>query len=164
MGPFYCPGDRKVYLDLDFFRELRERFQAPGDFAEAYVIAHEIGHHVQNLMGTSTVRPADCWRTRARPKPMRFPLWSSCRPTATPASGRIMPTAPATSSKRVTSRKRWPPQPPSATTRLQKQARGYVMPDTFTHGTSAQRVRWFRTGLETGDIQSCETFAANPEL
>jgi predicted metalloprotease len=157
MGPFYCPGDRRVYLDLSFFQELSQRFGAPGDFARAYVIAHEIGHHVQNLLGllpkvqeaqrsmgkseanTLQVRvelQADClagvWANRAQAK------WNFIEPGDVEAA---MQTASAIGDDR-----------------LQRQSQGYVVPDSFTHGSSAQRTRWFMTGHKTGDIASCDTF------
>lgn len=158
-GPFYCPGDHKVYIDLSFYSELRNRFKAPGDFAQAYVIAHEVGHHVQTLLGISqqvqegqrglsqvesnklTVRQelqADCFAG----------VWANHADRARQLleSGDIEEGLTAASA--------------IGDDRLQKQARGYVTPDSFTHGSSAQRVRWFKTGLKQGDLKSCDTFAA----
>lgn len=158
MGPFYCPGDRKVYLDMAFFREMEQRFRAGGDFARAYVIAHEIGHHVQNLTGitekTDALRgrmnkteynkvsvrvelQADCfagvWAQHAnRAKPFLDPQDVDEALRAANAIGDDM---------------------------LQKQSRGVVVPDSFTHGSSAQRMRWFKTGFETGSMKACDTFA-----
>ena len=159
MGPFYCPGDRKVYLDMAFFREMETRFKAGGDFARAYVIAHEIGHHVQNLTGitekTDALRgklsekeynkvsvrvelQADCfagvWANHAnRAKPFLDPQDVDEALRAANAIGDDM---------------------------LQKQSRGVVVPDSFTHGSSAQRIRWFKTGFEGGSMKACDTFAA----
>ena len=156
-GPFYCPADRKVYLDLGFFNELSRRFGAPGDFAQAYVIAHEFGHHVQNLLGVERACGADRRVGRRAARRSR----SSCRPIASPASG-------------VTRRRRQgasqggkveldPGDVEEAMRaaaaigddRLQKMSTGRVMPDRFTHGSSAQRVEWFRRGMESGDPRSC---------
>ncbi len=159
VGPFYCPGDRKVYLDLGFFRDLQERFLAPGDFAQAYVIAHEIGHHVQNLTGIEAeVREA---RRRAGEREanllsVRLELQADClagvwanhadRARSLLEQGDVEEALGAASA--------------IGDDRLQQQARGRVVPDSFTHGTSAQRVRWFRRGLESGDLARCDTFAA----
>ena len=159
MGPFYCPGDQKVYLDMAFFREMETRFKAGGDFARAYVIAHEIGHHVQFLTGVTektdalrgrlsekeynkvSVRvelQADCfagvWANHAnRAKPFLDPQDVDEALRAANAIGDDM---------------------------LQKQSRGVVVPDSFTHGSSAQRIRWFKTGFEGGSMKACDTFAA----
>ncbi|WKZ12083.1 MAG: neutral zinc metallopeptidase [Gammaproteobacteria bacterium] len=159
MGPFYCPADRKVYIDLDFYRDLRERFQAPGDFAQAYVIAHEVGHHVQNLLGVS----AQVHEQRNRVSEaegnalsVRLELQADCyagvwarqadRARSVLEAGDIEEGLGAASA--------------IGDDRLQQQGRGYVTPDSFTHGSSAQRVRWFRRGLENGDPLACETFEA----
>jgi len=162
VGPFYCPGDRKVYLDLGFFQELQDRFHAAGDFARAYVIAHEVGHHVQNLLGVfDKVRqlqqqgyPMD----GADGLSVRQELQADCFAGVW--------------AKRTQQRLDWlkPGDVESALNAasavgddtLQKETRGTVMPDTFTHGTSAQRVKWFKTGMASGDIQSCNTFAGEP--
>ncbi len=157
VGPFYCPGDQKVYIDLSFYDDLKNQLDAPGDFAQAYVVAHEIGHHVQKLLGISdkvhelksslsqkeynkvSVRlelQADClagvWANRA--DKMRGILEPGDIDEALNAAGRI------------------------GDDRLQEQAKGYVTPDSFTHGTSAQRVRWFKEGFSSGDIRTCNTF------
>ncbi len=157
MGPFYCPGDRKVYIDLAFYKELQQSLHSPGDFARAYVVAHEIGHHVQKLLGTSdqvdqarrrlskkefnkvSVRlelQADCyagvWANRA--DKMRGILEPGDIEEALNTAGNI------------------------GDDRMQKNARGYAVPDSFTHGSSAQRVRWFNQGYTTGDVSACNTF------
>ncbi len=159
MGPFYCPADKQVYIDLSFYQDLRSSMGAPGDFAQAYVIAHEVGHHVQNLLGISdqvhemrsrisqgdynqlSVRlelQADCfsgvWANRA--DRARQILEGGDIEEALNAASMI------------------------GDDRLQKQARGYVTPDSFTHGSSEQRVRWFKKGLETGNVNTCDTFGA----
>jgi len=156
VGPFYCPGDQKIYIDLSFFADLKTRFGAPGDFAEAYVIAHEVGHHVQNLLGTMdkvdgargrvskdqenelSVRlelQADflsgLWANYARQKNLLDPDDLDEALGAASAVG---------------------------DDRLQREAQGYVVPDSFTHGSSEQRIRWFRKGFETGDIRQSNTF------
>ena len=148
-----------LYLDTAFFDELSRRFGAPGDFAQAYVIAHEVGHHVQNLIGhDAEVRPADAAPGRSAAA-TRCRCASSCRPTATPACGATSRRS-ATCSRPATSRRACAPRPPSATTRSRSATQGYVVPESFTHGTAEQRMRWFRAGLETGDPRNCNTFAA----
>ncbi|MEE8662941.1 MAG: neutral zinc metallopeptidase [Acetobacter sp.] len=155
-GPFYCPADQKVYLDIDFFRELQDKLGAGGDFARAYVIAHEIGHHVQNELGifeqeqragvqgtkgaagasVRTELQADCfagvWARRANDQ--RNILEKGDVEEGLAAAAAV------------------------GDDRLQKEAQGYVVPDSFTHGTSAQRVNWFRKGMDSGDIRACDTF------
>jgi uncharacterized protein len=157
MGPFYCPGDRKVYIDLSFYRDLRERHQAPGDFAQAYVIAHEIGHHVQNLLGIADQVQAQRERmgkVEANQLSVRMELQADClagiwanhanRTRQILESGDIEEALNAATS--------------IGDDRLQQEAQGYVVPEGFTHGTSAQRVRWFTTGVEAGQIEACDTF------
>lgn len=160
MGPFYCPADHRVYLDLNFFKEMDTRFHASGDFARAYVIAHEVGHHVQNLLGIMaqeqrlqsqgqamdgasglSVRlelQADCfagvWGNRSQ-KQLNW-LQAGDIDAALNAASQV------------------------GDDTLQKESRGYAVPDSFTHGTSAQRQRWFKAGFDSGDIQSCDTFHA----
>jgi len=159
MGPFYCPGDQKVYIDLSFYDELRSQFGAPGDFAQAYVIAHEIGHHVQNLLGISDqVEEAKRGRGKADANNLsvRLELQADCLAGvwayhADRARG-ILEAGDMEEALRAASA--------IGDDRLQKQARGYVTPDSFTHGSSAQRVAWFRRGLEKGDINLCDTFGA----
>ena len=159
MGPFYCPGDNKVYIDLSFFDDLHKRHGAPGDFAQAYVIAHEVGHHVQTLLGISSKvhqakskvdevagnqlsvkqeLKADCFAG----------LWAhhANRSRQLLEQGDIDEGLAAASA--------------IGDDRLQKQARGYVTPESFTHGSSAQRVRWFKTGYQQGSFEACNTFKA----
>jgi predicted metalloprotease len=156
VGPFYCPNDEKLYLDLGFFRELQTRFRAPGDFAQAYVIAHEIGHHVQRLMGT--MDKVDAARSRmseaeANQLSVRLELqadflagvWAHyAQKKGILEAGDIEEALGAASAV--------------GDDRLQRENRGYVVPDSFTHGTSAQRVQWFRKGFETGDLRQGNTF------
>jgi predicted metalloprotease len=159
MGPFYCPGDHKVYIDLSFYDELRSRFGAPGDFAQAYVIAHEIGHHVQKLLGiTDQVEAAKQGRGKAAANQLsvRLELQADCfagvwANRADQARG-ILEAGDAEGALKAASA--------IGDDRLQKQTRGYVTPDSFTHGSSAQRVAWFRRGLEKGDVNACDTFSA----
>ncbi|MCC7259072.1 MAG: neutral zinc metallopeptidase [Gammaproteobacteria bacterium] len=156
MGPFYCPADRKVYIDLDFYRDLRDRFQAPGDFAQAYVIAHEVGHHVQNLLGTSDevqrARQAAGER-ESNALSVRLELQADCFAgvwaNRTEEAQRILEQGDVEEGLAAASA--------IGDDRLQQQGRGYVTPDSFTHGSSAQRVHWFRRGLETGDPAQCDT-------
>lgn len=159
MGPFYCPADGKVYIDLSFYQDLKNRIGAPGDFAQAYVIAHEVGHHVQNLQGISekvyTARRRMS-EAQANQLSVRQELQADCyagvwahhahRARQVLEEGDIEEALNAASA--------------IGDDRLQRQTQGRVVPDSFTHGTSAQRVRWFRKGLETGDINQCNTFAA----
>lgn len=157
MGPFYCSGDAQVYLDLGFFQELHDRFGAPGDFAQAYVIAHEIGHHVQNLMGISEKvahKRAQVGDAASNALSVRQELQADC----------FAGVWGFYASKRNLLESGDVEEGIKAATaigddQLQKKARGYVTPETFTHGSSAQRVKWFRTGLESGDIKQCNTFA-----
>jgi predicted metalloprotease len=149
-GPFYCPGDRKLYLDTAFFRELKDEFKAPGDFAQAYVIAHEVGHHVQNLLGTmdrvqrsgnsnqlsvSLELQADCyagvWAYYAQ-KQGRVEAGDA--EEAVRAAGAVGDDI------------------------IQKRTQGYVVPDSFTHGTAQQRIQWFARGMQSGNMQQCQTF------
>jgi predicted metalloprotease len=157
MGPFYCPNDQKVYIDLQFYRELQTRFHAPGEFAQAYVIAHEVGHHVQNLLGISakvdglrqrlsevefnkvsvrTELQADCFAGVWAHNSKHVHLNSTDIDAALNAAAQI------------------------GDDNLQKQTQGRIVPDAFTHGTSQQRVRWFKRGWENGDTKQCDTFQA----
>jgi predicted metalloprotease len=160
VGPFYCPGDQRVYIDLAFFRELEQRFGAAGDFAQAYVIAHEVGHHVQTLLGVSAKVNAARQRGErvegANGLLVRQELQADCLAGVWAYHGQR--------------RHDWlePGDIEEALNaanaigddRLQKQARGQVVPDSFTHGTSEQRVRWFKSGFAGGDISRCDTFKA----
>jgi len=158
MGPFYCPADKKAYIDLGFYEEMRTRFRAPGDFAQAYVIAHEIGHHVQNLLGISKeVRQmqATAGKAEGNQLSVRLELQADClagvwanradKARGILESGDIEEALNAASA--------------IGDDRLQKQSRGTVVPESFTHGTSTQRQHWFRTGLQSGNPDSCDTFS-----
>jgi predicted metalloprotease len=158
-GPFYCPGDRKVYLDLGFFNELSRRFGAPGDFAQAYVVAHEFGHHVQNLLGVSDrVRGA---RPGANGASVALELQADCYAGvwghAASQSGRFqaggveLEPGDADEALRAASA--------IGDDRLQKMATGHVAPERFTHGTSQQRMQWFQRGMQSGDPRQCDTFS-----
>ncbi len=159
MGPFYCPADRKVYLDLGFFDELGRRHGAPGDFAQAYVIAHEVGHHVQTLLGISArVREArqavsseDANRLSVRQE-LQADCFAGIWGHHADRSRRLLEEGDVDEALGAASA--------IGDDRLQRQGRGYVVPESFTHGTSAQRVRWFRVGLESGRLADCNTFAA----
>jgi len=150
VGPFYCPGDQRVYLDIQFFRELRERFHAPGDFAQAYVVAHEVGHHVQKLLGISDKVHAQ--RSRASDVESHH-LSVRLELQADFLAGVWAHHAQQTKNVLEPGDLEEALQAANAIgdDRLQKQSRGYVTPDSFTHGTSAQRIRWFRKGFETGN-------------
>ena len=159
MGPFYCPRDRMVYIDLSFYRDLRERFHAPGDFAQAYVIAHEVGHHVQNLLGVSDkVQQAreQASETEANALSVRLELQADCYAgiwaNHADRSRQILETGDVEEALTAASA--------IGDDRLQQQSRGYVTPDSFTHGSAEQRVRWFKRGLESGQMQTCDTFSA----
>lgn len=159
-GPFYCPGDRQVYIDLSFFNDLAQRFGAPGDFAQAYVIAHEVGHHIQTVTGISSkVQQAERGRSQADQNALsvRQELQADCfagiwahhadRTRNILEKGDVEEALNAASA--------------IGDDRLQKQARGVAVPESFTHGSSAQRQRWFRQGLETGSLEACDTFSAS---
>jgi predicted metalloprotease len=157
-GPFYCPLDQKVYIDMSFYHDLHQRFGAPGDFAQAYVIAHEVGHHVQNLVGTAgqvreeqSARPAE-----ANDLSVRMELQADCfagvwantaqRSRQLLSAGDVEEALGAASA--------------IGDDRIQRQTQGHVVPDAFTHGSSEQRVRWFRRGFESGKPDDCDTFQA----
>jgi uncharacterized protein len=157
-GPFYCPDDRKVYIDLDFYRELRERFHAPGDFAQAYVIAHEVGHHVQNLLGTlgkAHAAESRAGRADANAISVRVELQADCLAGVWAATAnrerKILEEGDVDEGLNAAAQ--------IGDDRLQKRAQGYVVPEGFTHGSSEQRVRWFHRGLEGGDMNQCDTFS-----
>ncbi len=159
MGPFYCPGDAKVYLDLSFFHDLASRHGAAGDFAQAYVIAHEIGHHVQNLLGilpkVNEVRQRSDAR-KSNQLSVRLELQADCLAGVwahhAQQSRHIL--EPGDLEEALTAASA------VGDDRLQRQSQGRVTPDSFTHGTSAQRKRWFSTGFKTGDVNRCDTFSA----
>jgi predicted metalloprotease len=159
VGPFYCPGDEKVYLDLGFFKEMEDRFNAPGDFAQAYVVAHEVGHHVQNLLGLNSkvhALQARSSKEEANQLSVRLELQADflAGVWAHHAQRRRQILEPGDVETALNAAKE------IGDDTLQKKAQGYVVPDSFTHGTSEQRVRWFRLGLKTGDINQGDTFSA----
>jgi len=160
VGPFYCPGDHRVYLDLGFFREMEQKFSAAGDFAQAYVIAHEVGHHVQNLLGISAkiqaARQRGARMEGADGLSVRQELQADCFAGvwANHAQKRLNWLEPGDVEEALNAANA------IGDDRLQRQARGTVMPDSFTHGTSAQRVRWFKLGFESGSPGKCDTFKA----
>ena len=155
MGPFYCPGDRKVYLDLEFFDQLDRRFGAPGDFAQAYVIAHEVGHHVQNLVGVDRqVRALQQQSPRqSNTLSVLMELQADCFAGVwghSTAERDKLEAGDAEEGLRAASA--------IGDDTLQQQSAGRVRPESFTHGSAAQRVEWLRRGLQTGDIKACDTF------
>jgi uncharacterized protein len=158
VGPFYCPGDRQVYIDLSFYQDLQSRFGAPGDFAQAYVVAHEVGHHVQTLLGIAERNMAARQRAseaEANALSVRQELQADCfagiwahnadRTRQLLETGDIEEGLNAAAA--------------IGDDRLQKQSKGYISPESFTHGSSEQRVRWFKRGFESGSVESCDTFA-----
>lgn len=158
-GPFYCPADRLVYIDLSFYAELQNQFGAPGDFAQAYVIAHEVGHHVQNLLGTLNRQPlpgetenqnsirielqADCYAG----------IWAAYTATLRDTDGQPV-LEPGDIEEALNAAAQ------IGDDAIQRRTQGYVVPESFNHGTSAQRQRWFQTGYQSGSIAACDTFAA----
>jgi uncharacterized protein len=157
MGPFYCPLDQKVYVDMSFYNELETRFGAPGDFAQAYVIAHEVGHHVQNLVGTAEqVQRAQQQASKAEANELsvRMELQADCFAGVwaknAAQSRQLLEAGDIEEGLRAASA--------IGDDRIQQQTQGYVVQDAFTHGSSEQRVRWFRRGLESGTPEACDTF------
>jgi len=159
VGPFYCPGDQKLYIDLSFFQDLKQRHGAPGDFAQAYVIAHEVGHHVQTLMGISDqVRQAGRGRSKKEVNALSVKqelqadcfagLWGHAANT----ERQVLDPGDLEEALRAASA--------IGDDRLQQESGRGVVPDSFTHGSSAQRVKWFKRGFDSGDIKSCDTFSA----
>ena len=160
VGPFYCPADQKVYLDLSFFEDLRTRFGVSGDFAQAYVIAHEVGHHVQTLIGIS--QKVQELQARVGPSEknrlsVMMELQADCLAGIwahqTEKTRRVIEAGDIEEGLNAASA--------IGDDRIQKRSQGYVVPDAFTHGSSAQRVRWFKAGLESGNMQSCDTFKSD---
>ncbi len=158
MGPFYCPGDQQVYIDLGFFDQLKNRFKAPGDFAQAYVIAHEVGHHIQTLLGISgKIHAARNKLSKAESNKLSVQqelqadclagVWANHANSAR----QLLETGDVEEGLTAASA--------IGDDTLQKQSRGYVSPDSFTHGSSAQRVKWFKIGLASGDMNRCDTFS-----
>jgi len=156
-GPFYCPGDSTVYIDLGFFRTMQQRFNVEGEFAQAYVIAHEVGHHVQNLLGISNKVHAAQQRaseTQGNALSVRLELQADCFAGVwakrTNKEKQILESGDVETALNAASA--------IGDDALQRQSRGVVVPDSFTHGSSAQRVRWFQRGLESGEVSACNTF------
>lgn len=157
MGPFYCPSDNKVYIDLQFYSDLKDRFHAPGEFAQAYVIAHEIGHHVQNLLGISNKVHSlqqNSDKSQANSLSVKLELQADCLAGIwahhADRSRKIVEAGDIEAALRAASS--------IGDDRIQKQSQGYVVPESFTHGSSEQRVRWFKKGIDTGDFAQCNTF------
>jgi hypothetical protein len=161
-GPFYCEPDHKVYIDLSFYRDLRQRFQAPGDFAQAYVIAHEVGHHVQNLLGI--MKKVQSLQSRARSESqvnqlsVRLELQADCLAgiwaNYAHRERNILEQGDVEEGLNAAAQ--------IGDDRMQKRAQGYVVPEGFTHGSAEQRVQWFRRGIESGDLKQCDTFSNRP--
>jgi len=160
MGPFYCPLDQKVYIDLSFYQDMKSRLGAPGDFAQAYVIAHEIGHHVQNLFGIAekvTQARMRSSEAEANQLSVRMELQADCFAgiwaKEADATRKILEQGDIEEGLNAAAA--------IGDDRLQKRSTGYVVPDAFTHGSSAQRVRWFKQGLQAADLRDCDTFGAD---
>jgi uncharacterized protein len=160
MGPFYCPLDQTVYIDLSFFQQMQRQFRVGGDFAYAYVIAHEVGHHVENQLGLLArvqQRQREAGEAQANLLSVRVELMADCiagvwafhsnQQYKTLEDGDVEEAMKAAEA--------------IGDDRLQRQSQGYVVPDSFTHGSSAQRVRWFMTGMKSGEIRQCDTFRAS---
>lgn len=162
VGPFYCPADQKLYIDLSFYQDLKTQYHAPGYFAQAYVIAHEVGHHVQNLLGISDkvhALQSRVDRVKANQLSVRLELQADCFAgiwaNHADRSRHILEEGDVEEALNAASQ--------IGDDRLQSQAKGYVVPESFTHGSSAQRVRWFKRGIQTGNPAQCNTFeVANP--
>jgi predicted metalloprotease len=157
VGPFYCPADRKVYLDMAFFRELSQRFGAPGDFAQAYVVAHEVGHHVQNLLGLSDQVTALQERARSKEQAndlsVRLELQADCfAGVYGNFNQQYLDPGDIEEGLRAAAA--------IGDDMIQKQSQGYVAPESWTHGSAQMRVRWLKQGLQSGDPASCDTFKA----
>ena len=157
MGPFYCPGDHKLYIDLSFYDELQRRFRAPGDFAQAYVIAHEVGHHVQNLLGINGEVQAmqrQVSKTEANELSVRLELQADCLAGVwgyhTQRARNMLEAGDLEEALNAASA--------IGDDRIQRESTGRVAPDSFTHGSAAQRVKWFKIGFQSGDVVQCDTF------
>lgn len=157
MGPFYCPADHKLYIDLTFYEEMKRRFRAPGDFAQAYVIAHEVGHHVQNLLGINSEVQAmqrRASKTEANALSVRLELQADCLAGVwgfhTQRARNMLEEGDLEEALNAASA--------IGDDTIQRRGSGRVVPDSFTHGTSAQRVKWFRIGFKSGDVAACDTF------
>lgn len=149
-GPFYCPGDRKLYLDFAFFDELRREFKAPGDFAQAYVIAHEFGHHIQNLMGTmDKVQQSGDNNRLSVALELQADCYAGIWANNAAKQGRVE-TGDADEALRAAAA--------VGDDMIQKRTQGYVVPDSFTHGSAQQRMQWFAKGMQSGDLKQCQTF------
>jgi predicted metalloprotease len=157
MGPFYCPADKKVYIDLGFYQELRRRFGAPGDFAQAYVLAHEVGHHVQDTLGLEARLRSAQRRAPSQEKALsvRFELQADCFAGVWAHSTQQRKLLEAGDVEEALGA-----AAAVGDDRIQEQATGRVNPETWTHGSAQQRMRWFQAGLQSGRIQDCDTFAA----
>ncbi|MFN4141452.1 neutral zinc metallopeptidase [Aestuariivirga sp.] len=160
MGPFYCPGDQKVYIDLSFYQDMKNKLGAPGDFAQAYVIAHEVGHHVQNLLGIANKVQAQRMRVseeEANALSVRMELQADCFSgiwaQEANASARILEEGDIEEGLNAAAA--------IGDDRLQRRSQGYVVPESFTHGSSEQRVRWFKRGFEAQSLRDCDTFATD---
>lgn len=160
MGPFYCPGDNKVYIDLSFYQDMKNKLGAPGDFAQAYVIAHEVGHHIQNQLGIAakvTQARAQAPEAEANSLSVRMELQADCFAgvwaKAANDTNNILEEGDIEEGLNAAAA--------IGDDRLQRRSQGYVVPESFTHGSSEQRVRWFKRGLQTGDIKSCDAFGTD---
>ncbi len=160
MGPFYCPRDQKVYIDLSFYQDMKNKLGAPGDFAQAYVIAHEVGHHVQNVIGIADKVMAERMRTseeRANALSVRMELQADCFAglwaKEADATAQILEDGDIEEALNAAAA--------IGDDRLQKRSQGYVVPESFTHGSSAQRVRWFKQGYAANDLRDCDTFGTD---
>ncbi|MCW4113472.1 zinc metallopeptidase [Aurantimonas sp. MSK8Z-1] len=153
MGPFYCPNDQKLYIDLGFFRQLQGQLNSPGDFAQAYVVAHEVGHHVQNVLGTLQRKQGGADQAGANATSVRIELQADCYAgifAHDDANAGYLEDGDIEEALNAANQ--------IGDDTLQKRSQGVVVPDSFTHGTSAQRVKWFRTGYQSGDMNACDTF------
>jgi predicted metalloprotease len=161
-GPFYCGADHKIYIDLSFYRDLRQRFQAPGDFAQAYVIAHEVGHHVQNLLGIMNKVQSQQRRTASRSEAnslsVQLELQADCLAgiwaNFAHRERNILEQGDVEEGLNAAAQ--------IGDDRMQMRAQGYIVPESFSHGSAEQRMRWFRRGIESGDLKQCDTFSGRP--